>query len=48
MQMQQMHRIEAVLEEPLLAPPPPVAFSEPPLIPMPGLAPALQLGMLQP
>ena len=48
MQVQQMHRIEAALEQPLLAPPLPVAISEPLLIPMPGLAPALQLGTLQP
>lgn len=50
LQMQQLQRIEAALERPLLAPPLSVAFSQPLLIPLPGveLAPPLQLRILQP
>ena len=48
LQMQQMNRIEAALEQPALAPPAPVAFSEPPLMPMPGLAPPLQMPIVEP
>lgn len=48
MQMRQMRRIESALKQPLLAPPLHVAFSEPLLIPMPGLAPTLRLRILQP
>jgi hypothetical protein len=47
MQMRQVRRIEAALEQPLLTPPVPVLWGGP-LTPMPGLAPSLVTGILQP
>lgn len=48
MQMQQMRRMEAQMAQPLLGPPVPVVFSGPLLMPFPGLAPPLEVRLLQP
>lgn len=49
MEMQQLNRIEAALEQPLLVPSPPipVVLSEPMLLPLPGLAPPPDMHVLQ-
>lgn len=50
LQMRQMQRIEAALEQPLLAPSPPipVGLTEPFVVPMPRLGLPLETGILQP
>lgn len=49
MNMQQLNGIEAAIEQPLLAPLPPipVVLSAPMLLPLPGLAPAPEVHVLQ-